>query len=190
MKLFQARPTGTRPGTGRAGDGGGAAWSRSCGHQVAATGSGAGASTAGAGRGRLAKPDADRLEPAPDVAVDRRGAQRDLLVERPLGRVEDERLGLRATKATVRADQLLECRHFAHDRVVHAEQEEIRRMGHRILALQAHDRMRAEDRRRILTFDPVLVEVAHGRRPEGDGAVRSPSGPSAAQLRDVRRAAR
>ena len=53
MKLFQARPTGTRPGARRTMGGGETAWPRSSGHQVAATGSAAVASTAGAAAGAL-----------------------------------------------------------------------------------------------------------------------------------------
>ena len=40
----------------------------------------------------LAELDPDRPEPAPDVAVDRPGAERHGLVQLPLGRVQDERL--------------------------------------------------------------------------------------------------
>src|SRR4029453_19643943 len=43
---------------------------------------------------RRAERDPDRFQPAPDVAIDGRGADRDRLVELPLDRVEDERLRL------------------------------------------------------------------------------------------------
>ena len=74
-------------------------------------------------------------------------------------------------QAAVRADQLLEGGDLAHLRVVLAEQQQVGRVGHRVLALEAHDRVLAEERRRVLALDPVLVEVADAPRPEGDGAV-------------------
>ena len=70
----------------------------------------------------------------------------------------------------MRADQLLERGHLAELRVVLAEEQQVRGVGHRVLALEAHDRVRAEQRRRVLALDPVLVEVAHALRAEDDRA--------------------
>src|SRR3954462_1700730 len=55
---------------------------------------------------RLPERDTDRLEPAPDVPVDGGGAEWHLFVQRPFGRMEDERLGLWSAEATVRSDEL------------------------------------------------------------------------------------
>ena len=44
-------------------------------------------------------------------------------------------------------------------------------MGHRVLALEAHDGVWTEDRRGVLSLDSALVEIVHARRSEGDGAV-------------------
>ena len=123
-------------------------------------------------RGLLPELDADPAQPAPDVAIDGRSPERDLLVERPLDRVEDERLGLRAAEAAVRADELLERGDLAELGVVLAEQQQVRRVDHLVLALEAHDRVRPEQGRRVLALDPVLVEVARPVRPEDDRAVR------------------
>src|SRR6478672_5419725 len=111
-------------------------------------------------RRRLAELDPDRRQPAPEVAVDRRGTERHRLVELPLRRMEDEGLRLEATETAVRADELLEGRDLAHLRVVLAQEQQVRRVGHRVLALEAHDRVRAEDHRRVLALDAVLVEVS------------------------------
>ncbi len=114
--------------------------------------------------------DPDRLEPTADVPIDRRCPERHLLIQRPFDRVEDEGLGLRPTEAAVRADELLERGHLAELRVVLAEQQQVRGVGHRVLALEAHDRVRPEDRRRVLAFDPVLVEEPGALRSEDDRA--------------------
>src|SRR5436190_2856979 len=106
----------------------------------------------------LAELDADRPEPAPDVAVDGWGPERDVLVELPFGRVEDERLGLRPAEPAVRADELLERGDLPELGYLLTEQQQVRRMGHRVLAPQAHDRVWPEQSRRILTLDLVSVE--------------------------------
>ena len=83
--------------------------------------------------------------------------------------MEDERLRLRPAEATVRADQLLERGHFAEHRVVLAEQQQVGGVDHGVLALEAHDRVRAEQGRRVLALDPVLVEEARPIRAEDHG---------------------
>ena len=83
-------------------------------------------------------------------------------------RMNGSRLG--PAQAAVRSDELLERRDLAHLRVVLAEQQQVGRVGHRVLALEAHDRVRAEERRRVLALDVVLVEVADAARPEDHGA--------------------
>ena len=72
----------------------------------------------------------------------------------------------------MRPDELLERRHLAELGVVLAEQQQVRRVGHLVRALEAHDRMRAEQGRRILAIDPVLVEEARAVGAEDDGATR------------------
>ena len=114
--------------------------------------------------------DPDVAEPAPDVPVDRRRTERHRLVERPLGRVQDERLRLRAAQAAVGADQLLVRRDLAELRVVLADEQEVRRVGHRVLALHAHDRVRPEQGGGVLAVDVVLVEVPDALRAEDDRA--------------------
>ena len=69
------------------------------------------------------------------------------------------------------ADQLFECRHLAELRIVLTEQQQVRRVGHRVLALQAHDRVRSEELRRVLAFDAILVEVPGALRAEDHGPV-------------------
>src|SRR5688572_2539427 len=90
---------------------------------------------------RHAEGDPDRVEPAPDVPVYRWCPQRHLFVELPFDRMEDERLRLRAAETAVGADQLFEGRHLAELWVVLTEQQQVWRVGHRVLALQAHDRV-------------------------------------------------
>ena len=90
-------------------------------------------------------------------------------------------------EAAVRADQLLERGHLAELRVVLAEQQQVRRVGHRVLALQAHDRVRSEQLRRVLALDAGPGRGSgcpSGRRPPP----RAPSiGPSAGRRPDARR---
>ena len=93
--------------------------------------------------------------------------------------------GLRTAQAAVRADELLERRDLAHLRVVLAEQEQVRRVGHRVLALEAHDRVLAEEGRRVLALDPVLVEIADALRRRRPPRRAPRSGPSAARRRDA-----
>ena len=84
--------------------------------------------------------------------------------------MEDERLGLRAAETAVRADQLLERGDLAELGVVLAEQQQVGRMDHRVLALEAHDRVRPEQLGRVLALDLVLVEEARALRAEDDRA--------------------
>src|SRR4029079_11511082 len=97
--------------------------------------------------------DPDRAQPATDVPIDRRGAERDLFVEDPVGRVEDERPRLEPTQPTVRADQLLERSDLAELRVILADEQQIRRVLHRVLAAEAEERVGSERLRRVLALD-------------------------------------
>ena len=80
--------------------------------------------------------------------------------------------GLEPAEAPVRADLLLERRDLTHARVVLADEEQVWRVDHAVFVLQAHDRMRAEERRRVLTFDAILFEISDTIGPEDDRAAR------------------
>ena len=73
--------------------------------------------------------------------------------------MEDERLGLRPAEAAVRPDELLERRDLAERRVVLADQQQVRRVLHLVLAPHAQQGVRPERRHRVLALDLAVVEV-------------------------------
>src|SRR5262245_8439876 len=78
----------------------------------------------------LAQLDPDRVQPAANIAIDRWRAQRDIFIQPPVDRVQDERLRLRTTQSAMRSNQLLKRRHFAKLRIVLTDEQEVRRVRH------------------------------------------------------------
>src|SRR4051794_12895453 len=110
-------------------------------------------------------------QPAPKVAIDRWCAEGDLLVQRPAGRVEDERLGLWAPEPAVRPDELLEGRHLAEHGVVLADDEQVWRVLHGVDTTEAVERVRAERRGRIDPFHAAVHQVARALVADDEAAV-------------------
>ena len=71
----------------------------------------------------------------------------------------------------MRANQLLERGDFAKLRIVLTDEQQIGRVGHCVLALEAHHGVRPEQLSRVFADDPVLVKVARAPRTENDCAV-------------------
>jgi hypothetical protein len=70
--------------------------------------------------------------------------ERHFLVELPFGGIQDEGLGLRSSQATARPAEVFERGALAELRVELADQQQVGRVRHRVLAFQAHHRVPTE----------------------------------------------
>ena len=80
--------------------------------------------------------------------------------------------GLEPAEATVRSDLLLERRDLAHAGSYWLRKSRSGAWTIAIFVLQAHDRVRTEEGRRVLALDAVLVEIPDAIPPEDHGPAR------------------